>query len=76
MMVANRKRPQAAHHQLRRILHVSWQDKIKNRSIRERTGQEYMDKDRTANQTLHWVPEGREEEEDRRRTGQRPLRTT
>src|SRR6218665_2566554 len=39
--VANRKRLEAAHHRrLRRILHVSWPDKITNKSIRERTGQE------------------------------------
>src|SRR6218665_1461920 len=78
MTVANRKRLEAAHHRwLRRILHVSWRDKITNKSIRERTRQEdmentirkrrlrwlghvwRMDKDRRANQTLHWVPEGR-----------------
>ena len=56
---------------------VIWRDKITNKSIRERTGQEdmeniirkrrlrwlghvwRMDKDRRANQALHWVPEGR-----------------
>ena len=56
---------------------MSWRDKITNKSIRERTGQEdmeniirkrrlrwlghmwRMDKDRRANQALHWVPEGR-----------------
>src|SRR6218665_1265144 len=78
MTVANRKRLEATHHRwLRRILHVSWRDKIKNKSIRERTGQEdmeniirkrilrwpghvwRMDKDRRANQALHWVPEGK-----------------
>ena len=76
--VANRRRLEAAHHRwLRRILHVSWCDKITNKSIRKRTGQEdmgsiirkrrlrwlghvwRMDKDRRANQILHWVPEGR-----------------
>src|SRR6218665_4009391 len=78
MTVANRKRLEAAHHRwLRRILHVSWHDKITNKSIRERTGQKdmeniirnrrlrwlgqmlCMDKDRRANQILHWFPEGR-----------------
>src|SRR6218665_3665398 len=40
MTVANKKRLEAAHHRwLRRIL-VSWRDKITNKSIRERTGQE------------------------------------
>src|SRR6218665_3120961 len=44
MTVANRKRLEAAHHRwLRRILHVSWRDKILNKSIRERTGQEDME---------------------------------
>src|SRR6218665_960495 len=43
MTVANRKRLEAAHHRwLRRILHVSWRDKITNKGIRERTGQEDM----------------------------------
>src|SRR6218665_1733508 len=64
----------ARHRWLRRILHVSWRDKITNKSIRERMGQEdmesiirkrrlwwrghvkRMDKDRRANQILHWVP--------------------
>src|SRR6218665_3524034 len=44
MTVANRKRLEAAHHRwLRTILHVSWRDKITNKSIRERTGQEDME---------------------------------
>ena len=44
MTVANRKRLEVAHHRwLRRILHVSWHDKITNKSIRERTGQEDME---------------------------------
>src|SRR6218665_1037793 len=78
MTVANRKRLEAAHHRwLRRILHVSWRDKITNKSIRERTGQKdmeniirkrrlrwrghvwRMDKDRRANQILHWFSDGR-----------------
>src|SRR6218665_2370769 len=37
--VANRKRLEEAHYRwLMRILHVSWRDKITNKSIRERTG--------------------------------------
>lgn len=44
MTVANGKRLEAAHHRwLRRILHISWRDKITNKSIRERTGQEKME---------------------------------
>jgi|SRR6218665_572434 len=44
MTVANRKRLEAARHRwLRRILHVSWRNKITNKSIRERTGQEDME---------------------------------
>ena len=77
MMVANRKRLEAAHPRwLRRILYVSWRDKITDKSLREMTGQEdmekisrkrrlrwlghvwLMDKDRRANQILHWFPEG------------------
>src|SRR6218665_2079456 len=43
MTVANRKRLEAAHHMwLRRILHVPWRDKITNKGIRERRGQEDM----------------------------------
>src|SRR6218665_257159 len=35
MTVANRRRLEAAHHKwLKRILHLSWNDKIKNKSIR------------------------------------------
>src|SRR6218665_2681763 len=78
MTVASRRRLEVAHRRwLRRILHVSWCDKITNKSIREKTGQEDMegiiwkrrlrwlghmwplDKDRRANQMLHWVLEGR-----------------
>ena len=41
MTVANKKRLDAAHHRwLRRILHISWRDKVTNKSVRERTGQE------------------------------------
>jgi len=44
MTVANRKKLEATHHRwLMRILHVSWHDKITNKSIRERTGQEEME---------------------------------
>jgi len=44
MTVANKKRLEATHHRwLRRILYVSWRDKITNKSIRERTGQEDME---------------------------------
>jgi len=44
MMVANGRRVEVAHHSwLRRILHVSWHDKISNNSIREMTGQEDME---------------------------------
>jgi hypothetical protein len=44
MTVANGKRLEAAHHRyMRRILHISWRDKITNKSIRERTGQEKME---------------------------------
>ena len=44
MTVTNRKRLEAAHHRwLRRILCVSWLDKITNKIIRETTGQEDME---------------------------------
>jgi len=40
---ANGRRLEAAHHRWqRRILHVSWRDKIPNMIIRERTGQEEL----------------------------------
>ena len=40
MTVANRKRLQAAHLRwLRRILRISWRDKITNKIVLERTGQ-------------------------------------
>jgi len=41
--VANGRRLEAAHHRwLRRILHVTWRDKITNKVIRERTRQEEL----------------------------------
>src|SRR6218665_1288421 len=41
--VANGRRLEAAHHRwLRRILYVTWRDKITNKVIRERTGQEEL----------------------------------
>src|SRR6218665_3234037 len=41
--VANGRRLEAAHHRrMRRILHVSWRDKIPNKIIRERTRQEEL----------------------------------
>src|SRR3984885_2110199 len=44
MSVVNGKRLEAAHHRwLRRILHVSWRDKVKNDTIRRITGQETME---------------------------------
>src|SRR6218665_3619016 len=44
MTIANKKRLEAAHHRwLRRILYMSWRDKITNKSIRQRTGQEYIE---------------------------------
>jgi len=44
MTVANKKKLEAAHHRWqRRILHVSWKDKITNKIIRERTGQDKLE---------------------------------
>ena len=41
--VANGRRLEAAHHRwLRRMLHVSWRDKLPKKTIRERTGQEEL----------------------------------
>jgi len=41
--VVNGRRLEAAHHRwLRRILHISWRDKIPNKTIRERTRQEEL----------------------------------
>src|SRR6218665_899128 len=41
--VANGRRLEAAHHRwLRRILHVTWRDKILNKIIRKRTRQEEL----------------------------------
>ena len=41
--VAYGRRLEAAHHRwLRRILHVTWRDKIPNKIIRERTRQEEL----------------------------------
>src|SRR6218665_3211606 len=55
MTVANRKRLEVAHHRwLRRILHVSWHDKITNKSIRERTGQKDME-NIIRNRRLRWL---------------------
>jgi len=45
MTVTNRRRLEAAHHKWpRRTRHVSWRDKITNKHIWERTGQEDMEK--------------------------------
>src|SRR5678815_1059782 len=44
MTVANRKKLEAAHHRWqRRILHISWKDKLTNKTIRERTGQDKLE---------------------------------
>src|SRR6218665_1248324 len=41
--MVNRKKPDAAHNKwLKRILHISWRDKIRNKAVLERTGQEDM----------------------------------
>src|SRR6218665_2768075 len=45
MTMANGKKLDAAHNNwLRRILHISWRDKITNKAILERTGHEDMGK--------------------------------
>jgi len=44
LTVANRKKLEAAHHRWqRRILHISWKDKITNKTIRERTGPDKLE---------------------------------
>ena len=66
MTVANRKRLQAAHHKwLRRILHVSWRDKIPNKTIRERTGQEDIE-NIIRKRRLKWMGHVCRMDEDRR----------
>jgi len=88
--VANGRRLEAAHHRwLRRILHVSWRDKIPNETIRERTRQEElgciirrlghvarMNKNRRAKQVMNWTPGRKGEGEDRGKIGRRPSAKT
>ena len=66
MTVANKKRLEAAHHKwLRRILHISWRDKITNETIRERTGQENME-NIIRKRRLKWMGHVWRMDEDRR----------
>jgi len=75
MMVANRRRLEVPHCRgLRKMLYLSWHDKISNKGIKDRMGYGniirkrrlmwlglmwYMGKDRRTDQILHWVHEGR-----------------
>jgi len=55
MTVVNRKKLKAAHHRLlRKILKISWVDRVTNEEVRRRTGQESLETIITQS-TLVWA---------------------